>query len=142
MGYDFRLDGTNRRNRLIYAQHLASLWPVDGRETGTGNPGLAFFNRGGEPQLCDPLSLEDRARNAHLFLYGPTGAGKSATLIYLQMLLMAIYRPRIVSMEAGNSFDLPVQVFADNGDRKSTRLNSSHVAISYAVFCLKKKKHV
>src|SRR5690349_23767547 len=26
------------------------------------------------------------------------------------------------------------------GDRKSTRLNSSHVEISYAVFCLKKKK--
>src|SRR3989442_1968867 len=26
-------------------------------------------------------------------------------------------------------------------DRKSTRLNSSHVRISYAVFCLKKKKH-
>src|SRR5690625_5442262 len=26
-------------------------------------------------------------------------------------------------------------------DRKSTRLNSSHVAISYAVFCLKKKRH-
>src|SRR5437868_11114338 len=30
---------------------------------------------------------------------------------------------------------------ADEGaDRKSTRLNSSHVSISYAVFCLKKKK--
>src|SRR5699024_12302313 len=28
----------------------------------------------------------------------------------------------------------------DLGDRKSTRLNSSHVSISYAVFCLKKKK--
>src|SRR5699024_11751522 len=28
-----------------------------------------------------------------------------------------------------------------SGDRKSTRLNSSHVSISYAVFCLKKKKH-
>src|SRR5690349_24191485 len=27
------------------------------------------------------------------------------------------------------------------GDRKSTRLNSSHVEISYAVFCLKKKKN-
>src|SRR5690606_42150486 len=27
----------------------------------------------------------------------------------------------------------------DGGDRKSTRLNSSHVKISYAVFCLKKK---
>src|SRR3712207_8445911 len=30
---------------------------------------------------------------------------------------------------------------ADFGDRKSTRLNSSHANISYAVFCLKKKKH-
>src|SRR5437870_6562324 len=30
-------------------------------------------------------------------------------------------------------------VLAHEGDRKSTRLNSSHVAISYAVFCLKKK---
>src|SRR5437868_13464870 len=29
---------------------------------------------------------------------------------------------------------------ADRTDRKSTRLNSSHVSISYAVFCLKKKK--
>src|SRR5438045_6194510 len=29
----------------------------------------------------------------------------------------------------------------DQGDRKSTRLNSSHLGISYAVFCLKKKKH-
>src|SRR5437868_10947945 len=27
-------------------------------------------------------------------------------------------------------------------DRKSTRLNSSHVSISYAVFCLKKKKYL
>src|SRR5690625_2080399 len=42
--------------------------------------------------------------------------------------------------------DMPnVKVIAINDpyseeDRKSTRLNSSHVAISYAVFCLKKKK--
>src|SRR5258705_7057314 len=31
---------------------------------------------------------------------------------------------------------------ADAGDRKSTRLNSSHLGISYAVFCLKKKKKI
>src|SRR3712207_7977263 len=31
---------------------------------------------------------------------------------------------------------------ADLGDRKSTRLNSSHVNISYAVFCLKKKINI
>src|SRR2546426_2023388 len=32
-------------------------------------------------------------------------------------------------------------LFAGVGDRKSTRLNSSHLVISYAVFCLKKKKN-
>src|SRR2546426_1637995 len=31
-------------------------------------------------------------------------------------------------------------VLERHGDRKSTRLNSSHLVISYAVFCLKKKK--
>src|SRR3712207_8752158 len=31
--------------------------------------------------------------------------------------------------------------FVDKVDRKSTRLNSSHANISYAVFCLKKKKY-
>src|SRR5690625_5903624 len=40
--------------------------------------------------------------------------------------------------------DLPMHPGAakyyEEQDRKSTRLNSSHVAISYAVFCLKKKK--
>src|SRR5207253_8539893 len=35
---------------------------------------------------------------------------------------------------------VPYSKFTNEIDRKSTRLNSSHVAISYAVFCLKKKK--
>src|SRR3712207_8319634 len=34
-----------------------------------------------------------------------------------------------------------VRVAVARKDRKSTRLNSSHANISYAVFCLKKKKH-
>src|SRR5207245_11499453 len=38
-------------------------------------------------------------------------------------------------------FNVPgVSFIASSGDRKSTRLNSSHGSISYAVFCLKKKK--
>src|SRR5690554_7529821 len=41
------------------------------------------------------------------------------------------------------AFDNPVKADSHlrilHGDRKSTRLNSSHVRISYAVFCLKKK---
>src|SRR5207249_5950271 len=38
------------------------------------------------------------------------------------------------------SFFYFTYIFAGILDRKSTRLNSSHVSISYAVFCLKKKK--
>src|SRR2546430_3597473 len=47
---------------------------------------------------------------------------------------------------AGDAAQVPAQVVAlrlvDGRDRKSTRLNSSHSQISYAVFCLKKKKAV
>src|SRR5690625_5459690 len=42
-----------------------------------------------------------------------------------------------------NSSKIATQWFPrEERDRKSTRLNSSHVAISYAVFCLKKKTNV
>src|SRR5256885_6682319 len=51
-------------------------------------------------------------------LLGANGAGKSTTL----RMLATILEP------------------SDGTDRKSTRLNSSHLVISYAVFCLKKKK--
>src|SRR3712207_8340980 len=37
--------------------------------------------------------------------------------------------------------DLAVGAAANGRDRKSTRLNSSHANISYAVFCLKKKRY-
>src|SRR5256885_6588161 len=41
----------------------------------------------------------------------------------------------------GNAHELaPALRKSFSGDRKSTRLNSSHLVISYAVFCLKKKK--
>src|SRR5438874_10210062 len=39
----------------------------------------------------------------------------------------------------GHTVEIGFQLL--EGDRKSTRLNSSHVEISYAVFCLKKKKN-
>src|SRR6266508_4951359 len=42
---------------------------------------------------------------------------------------------------AGPDWDFFGPLCDEFGDRKSTRLNSSHVAISYAVFCLKKKKN-
>src|SRR5690625_6246139 len=48
-------------------------------------------------------------------------------------------RDREVTGASGGRF--VVQADRSYLDRKSTRLNSSHVAISYAVFCLKKKKN-
>src|SRR3712207_7918956 len=44
-------------------------------------------------------------------------------------------RRRLLTRDIGRPGQL-----TDIGDRKSTRLNSSHANISYAVFCLKKKK--
>src|SRR5260221_3490843 len=60
-----------------------------------------------------------------------------------QSILLDIYTPE----ERGSAmalFGVSVMVGPVLGpviDRKSTRLNSSHTVISYAVFCLKKKKH-
>src|SRR5437660_8053729 len=53
-----------------------------------------------------------------------------------------LFRSReLVAADAADHSHLrPQPRGADGLDRKSTRLNSSHVAISYAVFCLKKKK--
>src|SRR5438034_3110792 len=47
----------------------------------------------------------------------------------------AIWRAGSAAVDATTAVNGPM-----NGDRKSTRLNSSHTVISYAVFCLKKKK--
>ncbi|MBU4634040.1 conjugative transfer ATPase [Pseudomonas chlororaphis] len=92
--------------QLMFAQHIANLAPVWGRSTGTGHPGLTLFNRGGAPLTIDPLNKLDRQMNAHLFVFGPTGAGKSATLNNLVNQLIAVYRPRLFIVEAGNSFGL------------------------------------
>src|SRR5437868_8380650 len=43
--------------------------------------------------------------------------------------------------EEGRGAELPDPQARPRIDRKSTRLNSSHVSISYAVFCLNKKTH-
>src|SRR5699024_12480143 len=48
-----------------------------------------------------------------------------------------IYSPRWSNLHSAQLYRRRI---ARGRDRKSTRLNSSHVSISYAVFCLKKKK--
>src|SRR2546427_7607033 len=52
----------------------------------------------------------------------------------------AAIRRRIENVGARAGFTQPERRIVSIEDRKSTRLNSSHSQISYAVFCLKKKK--
>src|SRR5207253_10517887 len=65
--------------------------------------------------------------------------GLKFPLIFFFGVLLLLGRQAIYGLElARNHF--PFSFIFYYVDRKSTRLNSSHVAISYAVFCLKKKK--
>src|SRR5690625_5957900 len=50
-----------------------------------------------------------------------------------------VYMVERLNEHSGGTMQLEVYSCGQLGDRKSTRLNSSHVAISYAVFCLKKE---
>src|SRR2546430_12105017 len=76
-----------------------------------------FFNDTATTEIYT-LSLHD-ALPIFVALTGPNASGKSTLL----KLLARVLAPQIGEV-----------------DRKSTRLNSSHSQISYAVFCLKKKK--
>lgn len=92
--------------QMMFAQHIANLSPIWGRTTGTGHPGVTLFNRGGAPLTFDPFNKLDRQMNAHGFIFGPTGSGKSASLTNLICQMLAMYLPRMFVAEAGNSFGL------------------------------------
>src|SRR5690625_5655985 len=66
------------------------------------------------------------------------GAAAAAALFFRPARLPALFLLGALWFLAAASWQLSQQWPAER-DRKSTRLNSSHVAISYAVFCLKKK---
>ena len=122
--YNPGLDRRQWFTQLMFAQHAANLAPVWGRAQGTGHPGITLFNRGGGPITFDPLNRLDRQMNAHLFLFGPTGSGKSATLNNLLNQVTAIYRPRLFIVEAGNSFGL----FSDFARRLGLTVNRVKLA--------------
>src|SRR5688500_19802881 len=53
---------------------------------------------------------------------------------------LPIYPPNFMIDGRPRDITFPESLYFSLVDRKSTRLNSSHLVISYAVFCLKKKK--
>src|SRR5690606_18262279 len=86
---------------------------------------------------------EDTSRPSLLFADvadNPGGGGRGNTVYILR----AFHQAGVKGCAIGPVFDPPLAAEAHRlgigaADRKSTRLNSSHVKISYAVFCLKKK---
>src|SRR5256885_3435068 len=54
--------------------------------------------------------------------------------------LVALVNTGISRGDAAKKMQVSLRATSTRRDRKSTRLNSSHLVISYAVFCLKKKK--
>ncbi|OCG64150.1 conjugative transfer ATPase [Gilliamella sp. wkB18] len=106
MNYNPQNDIKRLYVKFNWCKHLANLLPVLGRSSGTGHSGVTFFNRGGEPLSYDPML--DKAQNGHKLILGPTGAGKSATLNIEIAQLVAMYRPRTIIVETGNSFGLLV----------------------------------
>src|SRR5207248_10615343 len=106
---------------------------------------LSLFSTLTPPSALYTLSLHDALP---IFGVHPTYAKEAGDDVITPLRELA-KSPRVVAIgETGLDYhslpskatakDKKVQVFAK--DRKSTRLNSSHRTISYAVFCLKKKK--
>src|SRR5438477_7238214 len=90
------------------------------------------------------------ARVADRFVYwsvGPTVGWVVFGIAFLLRLGAGVFTGGLLHPEAFEYDQMARSLIAGHGlvflqDRKSTRLNSSHMSISYAVFCLKKKKYI
>src|SRR5690606_40605454 len=87
--------------------------------------------------LAEALDLKGAVHIGH-----STGGGEAVHYVARSrpervagLVLIGAVTPIMVKTSA-NPGGLPIEVFDEIRDRKSTRLNSSHVKISYAVFCL------
>src|SRR5207253_4572140 len=96
-----------------------------------------------------PPALGRRSRPPSATLQLPEREGRSATQPEpearlaeptLQPHAIPVGAPQVDIGIGAQRIAVALEIEPGQGDRKSTRLNSSHVAISYAVFCLKKKK--
>src|SRR2546426_8165171 len=77
------------------------------------------------------------------FFFNDTATTEIYTLSLHDALPISV-KPSAMPITMSRTAALPMKCFStwgEMGDRKSTRLNSSHLVISYAVFCLKKKKY-
>src|SRR5690606_42012129 len=100
------------------------------------------------PLSCFLSSLSLRPRVSALFPYTTLFRSHFFNPVAVMPLIEVVKTPHTddetlstAMVTAAKLFKTAVITADTPGDRKSTRLNSSHVKISYAVFCLKKKKN-
>src|SRR5699024_12025143 len=97
------------------------------------------------PPISTPFPYTTLFRSGNVYGSGDKETlGLPAEQIRLLDQILALDKPVILVVAAGSAISLygreeHPNLHAILQDRKSTRLNSSHVSISYAVFCLKKK---
>src|SRR5437868_12676082 len=95
------------------------------------------------PPLFYSLSLHDALPISILLsACGVRGAGKQEDVLYVTA-PQTFLRDRVAPVYSRTGSVRNGEMFTERSrDRKSTRLNSSHVSISYAVFCLKKQNRL
>src|SRR5256885_6053153 len=84
-----------------------------------------------------------RAHSSETSFDKPASRRDAMSNIFLRCIYVPVARSKHVSIHTfmvHRGGPAVCSLGALGGDRKSTRLNSSHLVISYAVFCLKKKK--
>src|SRR3989454_3679347 len=125
----------------VMTQHLEWL-------RGCGTALVTPFNAAGEVHEARFRALVDRQIAGGVRLLVPCGTtGEAATLtpaeqerVIALTVETARGRAKVVAGVGSNATAATIERARAARDRKSTRLNSSHLVISYAVFCLKKKK--
>src|SRR5256884_275521 len=115
-----RVELLNRLVLRLVSFPLPTIAMVDGYAVGAGS-NLAL--------CCDLIVASDRAKFGELFCKIGLAVDGGGTWLL----------PRVVGLARAKELVFTGDV-VDAADRKSTRLNSSHGYISYAVFCLKKKR--
>src|SRR5580698_9645288 len=127
--------GTDRKSTRLNSSHMSISYAVFCLKKKIWRPAASstrsrFASRWGAGRCCVFLLLIRRPRRSTLFPY--TTLFRSARRGQHRRPPEAVLPLRAVGEQ--------LQAGALQLDRKSTRLNSSHMSISYAVFCLKKKK--
>src|SRR2546430_4234622 len=147
-GYDIRVGTvfkifTNINASIIDPKNFRddSFVTIDTRETGKDHvliPPNSFA-------LCETVEFLEMPREYLAICVGKSTYARCGIIVNVTP-IEPEWRGRI-TLEISNTTPLPAKIYANEGiaqlilDRKSTRLNSSHSQISYAVFCLKQKTH-